>query len=443
MNAHVLSHNFKLETGAGEEFSQTPSVYKSIGFRVEGNALVDGLTVTCATFSDGKKVTLPINQTPIKMFSAKTEYGERIYVHLQSNSTKEGTVWVLNLDNPNDGFAQIEGITCDIAYFCSAKYLGVSAVVIATDDGRLFVHDGESVSDGLCPTGAKGVLYYNQRLVVLTESYLYTSNEHIMDFDYAEENTYALPEEFFARSIVACGDGLIIAGNRGLARMYRMGYSTLMLKTLCVGAERYFPNTLVATNEGFYILGENGLTYYNGADIRVKFPESVKSVTDGICAYIRNGEYHVSVKTADIAQKRGVLSFNEEGFYFTDTPIITTAVANQGKDIYLLSENTNVICTFGGGYVAPMPTRRYLTATTNFGVDGVKAISSFSVCTNKPITLKITADGVSRSWKIRASRKGGKSTVYPYIRGREFCFEIIYEGVGCRIYMPTVTYEVC
>ena len=46
MNAHVLSHNFKLETGAGEEFSQTPSVYKSIGFRVEGNALVDGLTVT-------------------------------------------------------------------------------------------------------------------------------------------------------------------------------------------------------------------------------------------------------------------------------------------------------------------------------------------------------------------------------------------------------------
>ena len=77
----------------------------------------------------------------------------------------------------------------------------------------------------------------------------------------------------------------------------------------------------------------------------------------------------------------------------------------------------------------------------DFASEGKKVITEFSLRTEGTVTVRINADGRGYTFVVRGGE--GRRSICPYVTGREFSFEIIYEGVGADVSGIQLAYECC
>ena len=424
----------------GAVFKSYPAVSESINFKVKNGVLTDTVSFMPAVLgSGGEQVSLPEDFDTVKAFSANTVNGERLVVCGRGRSG-EGEVYAFNPERVDDGFVRLEGVNCESACFTTIYRDEANLIAFTPGDGRLFLYDGVSVVTSNCPVGAVDICTFKEKTVVLTSDCLYVSSEDPLYFEYEDEFIFPLPAGVYGRRCVLFGNEVVIFGTRGVARLTLADFGrALILRPVCSGIERIYPETAAASGRGVYVLSENGMAVFEGVELIYSRPESVACVEDGIGGFFANGEYHAIVKTSQNAQKQAILSYTDEGVFASDSRILGLAYWENGKRLLAIIEGKHRVHEVGSGYVSPSPVRRVKTCACDFEVNGQKTVTAFSLRSQKDVTVRITADGIPHTFVVRGGR--GIRTVCPYLTGREFIFEIIFEGIGAEISRPTVTVE--
>ncbi|MBQ7164919.1 MAG: hypothetical protein IJR61_06285 [Clostridia bacterium] len=428
-----MTEKIKFEnlSGFGAKFTSSPQTAPAalcLNFKAEGDRLTDGFSLSNAFFGEGNKIMqLPDNVRKGRLFASLTAAGEMIML------ASGGKIYIADPEDPESGFED-SGITYSgEVCFANVGANGGVNTAIADESGKITFYDGYSFFDISLEYGVVAVKELYGRLVAVTDSAVLISAEGDPSDFSTLSGGYSLDlgNAFHAKSAAAFGNEIVVAGRRGLCRVARSEFgNSFTLRPIFTDGERLLPETVAAGADGVYIFSERGLARYNGADVTFINPETGVYATEGVCGFIFGGEYHACVKAAENAQKRYVLSFGSK-CRLADTPLESVAASADGTRYYALSGALGKICMLGGASVFPSASRRFKTAETDFGVQGRKTLSSFSLYSAKDVRLFLTVDGKRRLYRLVGG--SGRRTIRPHASGEVFSFEIVADGNGASI----------
>ena len=427
---------FKNLNGFGDEFTSSPETSPAVhclNLRAEGDALKDGFCISAATFTGGRKLYLPEDVAKDAVFISHTEEGERILF------AGEGMIYSADPAFPEQGFAETEVTYTGKPFAADIVAGGNRYTAIADSSGTLTLFDGLTFTEGSCPEGAVALNEFFGRLVIVTENAVYLSAEgEPLNFtELSGSYTFGLPGGIHAGGAALFGNEIIIAGTRGMCRLVRSEFGgSFTVRPIFSDGERLLPETVAAGAEYVYVMTERGLARYNGTSVIFSHKKTDAYATEGVCGFIWNGEYHACIKSPQNANKHVVLSFGEDVCNVSEVPLVSVAVNSGGERSVALSYVHGFICSPGGTALPPVPMRRIVTASTDFGIGGNKVITEFSLYSEKDVRLVIDADGKRRLYRIVGGK--GMRTVRPHLCGRIFSFSLTAEGNGVKIRAPQV-----
>ncbi|MBO7377557.1 MAG: hypothetical protein J6U35_01630, partial [Clostridia bacterium] len=382
----------------------------------------DGLTFSEAKFGEtGEGLPFPEDYETDYVFAAHTPAGERIIV------AGEGYIFVADPLRPEDGFTRTEAYYSGGLCFANVDLGGNPCCAIVSDVGTMYLYDGESFSAYPCEAGVLSAIGFSGRLALVTSDKAVLSAEGApYDFSAGEGYSFDLGYEFCAKKAAKYQNEIIIAGVRGICKLGRSDYgSEFRVRPVASEGERFLPETLFAGGEYAYILSERGLATYNGVGLGFSHEEISDTVGAGLGAFIWNGKYHAVLKTPENAHKRLIYAFGKDVEAY-DLPIVSTCIGGDGENVYAFVDGVNAVCLLGGKQTHPFPRRVFRTSETDFGVNGQKTLTEFSLRTLRDVRLIITVDGKKKAFRIIGG--SGRRRITPFLKGEIFSFEI-----GCEL----------
>lgn len=337
---------------------------------------------------------------------------------------------------------------------------GVNACLIISDDGGSYLYDGESVVkiEGI-PKLDCAVLYYERVFGISHGSggrlcfsaVLKPSNwaEGYFDGGYIE-----FDDDFGQVLDAAVLNGKLFAfGADKIAEVSATSsQDEFFIKKIYALHGEVIKNTVKSCGNKIVFLTTDGLYAFDG-NSAIKLASNlddnfVISGCEQACFF--NAKYYLACKL-DFSDKRKI---GCERRQFNNNAIVEVVLADglanicRGVDVCSLSKTTDGVLIAAGGKLGRLTDggmffgrslpKVWESLTGDFGINGIKTVKGVSLYTDTDVTLKIVADGITRSFYING--KNNFQQIKTGVCGR--FFKICFESVSSKPKIINPTFQV-
>ena len=240
--------------------------------------------------------------------------------------------------------------------------------------------------------------------------------------------------------VISLGNYLYVFRDFGISRVTAYGDQTqFTVANLFVSSGRIFAPTVVLCGDTVVFLASDGLYAFDGNETRkiLKEVSPLIEPDEEACAAYSEGKYYLSARSKE--GKRVILVYEKGGGYDITQNIAVAAVYAAGK-VYCLSDGMVGEITKRGHYFGLGFSKLWRSPYGDMGTDKLKLIKEISLVTHGPLTVKITADGRSRSFVLRSGALPQRIKVN--MMGRLVGFEIKATGTNTYVTKPYIHYYV-
>lgn len=351
----------------------------------------------------------------------------------------------------------------DNSFFSSApagvcyNYNGEDVIIFSKSGGGICIYDGEELTEvPEAPEITSMCVHYERLFVTTGHNELWFSD----DFDPANWNVSLNEAGFIDMNdmkgelikVVSFGDYLYAFKKFGITRISAYSDQKQFAATdLFVSSGKIYKDSIIVCGDCMLFAATDGIYRFDGVNTQ-KISDAFKKRIDFNYKYFKgqyfNGNVYIRVLAkVDNGYDVQILKLNPKTLEatFIHDLVLGDFMVLDCEDNYRLYGVTAAIGTLcevtteNSLITGLQPYQVWENGESDFGIHKEKTLTTFSVYTNKDITVSIFADGVKRKYVVKGGVK--PAVLKPYIRGTEFKIRFDGRADGVVIAAPKLTLE--
>ncbi len=352
---------------------------------------------------------------------------------------KNGTVKYSSKEIGNVSIAGMEvvGETRGI----NLKHRGVDTVLIFSEGGKLYWWNGEDAPKASALESVTSVEVYDSRVFASvrgSERLYYSTMSNPIAFAESSGGGYLdlSDDRGGINRLISFSGNLFVFKDYGIVRISERETGGFSVHSLYLEGGRIYPDTICLCGDVIVFMTDSGFYRFNGSSVKPVMKEIFSLVlpSANASAAYHDGKYFLAAESSEGT----VLICYDFSCVTLTRNIGIKKLYPMGDRLCCLSNAVlGEIAKTGSYFGNPLP-KRWVSSTMDFGTSRIKCLRSVLIGTSCPVTLTVTADGVTRSYDMDESRQ----EVALNLRGKRISFGIHTTQTEVCISPPIVCYSV-